>query len=395
MAAGNSGGFSLMEPLSTKRSRRDRNMGKSSRVSYMTEVMNPQIWGKFPEDLFKVVLARLPIAIVIRFRTVCHQWNNLITSQSFSQYCAQVVQANPWFYLTFGDRSYKGTRQKNHYHAMYDPFMKRWYYPNTFEIPASPVSSAGGLVCFFDDSRRNLYVCNPLTQSFKKLPAGSIKRWGHIGMAVNGSGGYRVLRFKLLPWSFSDDGEYEIYDSVTKNWGHLGKLPEFMKELDFINDNPVSIDDTLYFMHHCRFGIVSCNTSTGVWTKHLIEVPSQSSYLDLTESDGRIMLAGTLRENDATYICIWEVHKVTFLLKEVDRRRSLEFHGRPSGLICLGNKGFLLCYLRTHNLHRMVTYNLTTRKWSKVRIPYGRKVHEQEYLYNYGTAFQPCLTAMP
>jgi hypothetical protein len=46
-------------------------------------------------------------------------------------------------------------------------------------------------------------------------------------------------------------------------------------------------------------------------------------------------------------------------------------------------------------MHRMFTYNTRTRKWAKVRVPYGRKVQEQEYLYMNGTAFQPCLTAMP
>jgi hypothetical protein len=113
MAAGNSRGISLMEPLSTKKSRRDRNMRKSS----MNEVMESQIWEKFPEDLFKVVLARLPIATIISFRTVCHQWNNLITSQSFSQHRAQVSQANPWFYTTFRDNNYKATLQRNIYKA--------------------------------------------------------------------------------------------------------------------------------------------------------------------------------------------------------------------------------------------------------------------------------------
>ncbi|KAK2399664.1 F-box only protein [Trifolium repens] len=378
-----------MEPISTKKSRRDRrNMGKSSRVSCMNEEMKPQIWEKFPEDLFEHVLVRLPIVIIIRFRTVCQQWNTLITSQSFSQYCAQVSQANPWFYTTFRDFSYKATPQNNSYKAMYDPFMKRWYYPNTIEIPTSPVSSVGGLVCFFEFFHRNLYVCNPLTQSFKTLPTGSIKSWYHSGMTINGSGGYRVLRF-------SNDREYEIYDSVTNNWGHPEKLPEIFNKLDFIISKPVSIDNTLYFMHACPEGIVSCNTSTGVWTQNLIQAPLNSSYLDLAKSDGLLMLAGMLRENDATFICIWEVEKVTFLLKEVDRRQFSEFQGRPVTLTCLGNKGLLLCYLRSPNMQRMFTYNIATRKWVKVRVPYGRKVQEQEYLFMYGTAFQPCLTAIP
>jgi hypothetical protein len=86
-----------------KLSRRDRNMKKLSSVSNMTEVTEPKIWETFPEDLLEHVLARLPIATIICFRSVCQQWNNLITSQSFSQHCVQVSQANPWFYTNSED----------------------------------------------------------------------------------------------------------------------------------------------------------------------------------------------------------------------------------------------------------------------------------------------------
>lgn len=168
--------------------KKKRNTGKKnkSRVSCMTEVMKPEIWEKFPEDLFEVVLARLPMAKIICFRTVCQQWNNLITSQSFSQQCSKVSQVNPWFCISHGHYNYK---------TIYDPCMKRWYNPKLFDNKPGQyprlVCSAGGLVCFEDDGylssifsfaedlyrRTILYVCNPITQSFKKLPIGSIKIW--------------------------------------------------------------------------------------------------------------------------------------------------------------------------------------------------------------------------
>ncbi|MCH99835.1 F-box only protein 6-like, partial [Trifolium medium] len=127
-----------MEPLSTKKFRRDRNIGKSSTLSSITGVMKPQIWKKNPEDIFEVVLARLPLAAIFCFRIVCRQWNNLLGSQSFSQHCTQVSEANPWFYATFGN---------NNYGAIYDPSIKRWYCPIvTLENPVIQVSSAWGLV---------------------------------------------------------------------------------------------------------------------------------------------------------------------------------------------------------------------------------------------------------
>jgi hypothetical protein len=133
------------------------------------------------------------------------------------------------------------TFQKNNTKATYDPFTKRWYYSNTFEIPPLTVSSAGGLVCSFDYINQNLYVCNPLTKSVQKLPTGSIMNQRHSGMTMNKSGGYRVLRYSHR--------EYEIYDSVTENWGHLGSIPEYIVHSDDYICNPVSVDDIVYFKH--------------------------------------------------------------------------------------------------------------------------------------------------
>jgi len=355
-----------------------------SRVSYMTEVMKPEIWEKFPEDLFDIVLARLPIAKIICFRTVCRQWNNLITSQRFSRHCAQFSQVNPWFYITYG--------YEDNYKTMYDPFMKRWYNPTTFETPAFPVSSAGGLVCFVDSRGHNpnLYVSNPITQSFKKLPIGSIKSWRLLGMTMNRSAGYRVLKLGYR--------EYEIYESVTKCWSYLGNVPNCT---NFAISNHVSIDNTLYFKHANPEKIISCDTSTGVWTQHLIQAPLHSSDLTLAESDGRIMLVGLVRENYSKCVCIWEVQKMTFLLKEVDRK-TIQFSGfnRMSHLSCMGIQGFLLCYLKSYDKYRMITYNISTREWVKVPVPFRTKLvdhyrHVNNHIRVRGTAFQPCLSAMP
>ncbi|RHN42490.1 hypothetical protein MtrunA17_Chr8g0377451 [Medicago truncatula] len=87
------------------------------------------------------------------------------------------------------------------------------------------------------------------------------------------------------------------------------------------------------------------------------------------------MFVGLLTKNDATYVCIWELSKTSLLLKVVDRMKCLEFHKK---LTCFGNKGWLiLLHLQSHNMYHMFTYNIATREWLKVFVP-----------------FQPCLTAM-
>lgn len=391
MTAGKSASFSTMDLVkhpSTKKCRRDRSKEKSSKRSSVTEAMEEQIWKDFPEDLFEAVIARLPIATFFRFRSVCRRWNSLLASESFSQHCAQVPQANPWFYTITHEHANSG--------AMYDPSVKKWYHLTISTLPTKlivlPMASAGGLVCFLDIGHRNFYVCNPLTQSFKELPARSVKVWSRIGvgMTVNGNS-YKIL------W-VTCDGEYEIYDSVGKSWSRQGNMPAGIKlplSLNF-RSQAVSIDNKVYFMHSDPEGIVSYDMETGVWTQYMIPAPLHLTDHALAECGGQIMLVGLLSKNAATCVCIWELQKMTLLWKEVDRMPNewcLDFYGKHVRMTCLGNKGLLMLSLRSRQMNRLVTYNIASREWLKVPacvVPHGRK---RQWIA-YGTAFHPCLAAV-
>ncbi|KAL6955871.1 F-box only protein 6 [Sarracenia purpurea var. burkii] len=365
MRAGKPVTFKMLEhsskPPAAKKSRKERNWGRIANATCSTETMENQIWKEFPEDLFEAVIARLPIATFFRFRSVCRKWNSMLTSNSFSQQCAQIPQSQPWFYTITHENVNTG--------AMYDPSLKKWHHPTIPALPTKlivlPVTSAGGLVCFLDIGHRSFYVCNPLTRSFKELPARSVKVWSRVavGMTLNGestSGGYKIL------WVCCD-GEYEA----------------------------VSIDRTLYFMRSDPDGIVSYNMVTGVWQQFIIPAPLHLSDHTLAECGGRILLVGLLTKNAATCVCIWELQKMTLLWKEVDRMPNiwcLEFYGKHVRMTCLGNKGLLMLSLRSRQMNRLVSYDLSSREWLKVPgcvLPRGRK---RQWIAC-GTAFHPCLTA--
>ncbi|KGN46341.1 F-box only protein 6 isoform X1 [Cucumis sativus] len=378
----------MLPPL--KKPRKERNRGKLLGSAATTEVMEEEIWKDFPEDLFEAVIARLPIATFFRFRAVCQKWNSLLNSESFSFYCAQVPQTIPWFYTITHDMVSSG--------AIYDPSLKKWHHPSISSQPIKslvlPVASAGGLVCLLDFSHRNFYVCNPLTQSLKELPARSVEVWSRVavGMTLNGSStswGYNIL-------CLGCDGEYEIYDSVKNSWIHPGSMPSSIKlplSLNF-RSQAVSIDSTLYFMRSDPEGIVSFNMVTGVWKQFIVPTPLHLTDHTLAEYGGRIMLVGLLTKNAATCVCIWELQKMTLLWKEVDRMPNiwcLEFYGKHVSMNCLGNKGLLMLSLRSRQTNRLVTYDLTSKEWSKVPgVPRGRK---RQWITS-GTAFYPCPTAV-
>ncbi|GLT38875.1 hypothetical protein SLA2020_130930 [Shorea laevis] len=394
MAAGKSGNSKMLEPAkppSNKKARKERYRGKLPGTTHETDAMEQEIWKEFPEDLFEAVIARLPIAAFFRFRSVCQKWNSLLNSESFSQLCAEVPQVNPWFYTVSHENLTSG--------AMYDPSTKKWHHPTMSFLPTKmtllPVASAGGLVCFLDIGHRNFYVCNPLTQSFRELPARSVKVWSRVAVGMTLNGKSACLGYKIL-W-VGCDGEYEVYDSVKNSWSQPGSMPADLKlplSLNFWSQ-AVSIDGTLYFMRSDPEGIVSYDMITGVWKQFIIPTPLHLSDQTLAECEGRIMLVGLLTKNAATCVCIWELQKMTLLWKEVDRMPNiwcLEFYGKHIRMTCLGNKGLLMLSLRSRQMNRLVTYNVINGEWLKVPgciVPQGRK---RQWIAC-GTAFHPCPTA--
>ncbi|XP_075484590.1 F-box only protein 6-like [Primulina tabacum] len=395
MTVGKSENLKMMEPGKpppTKKARKERNRGKSTATTSSTESMDQTIWKELPEDLFEVVIARLPIATFFRFRSVCQKWNSLLTSQSFSHQCTQVEQAQPWFYTITHENVNTG--------AMYNPLAKKWHHPTVPALPTKlivlPVASAGGLVCFLDIGHRSFYICNPLTRSFKELPARFVKVWSRVavGMTLNGrsaDSGYKIV------W-VGCEGEFEVYDSAKNHWTRPGIMPSNIKlplSLNF-RSQAVSVDRKLYFMRSDPEGLVSYNMDTEIWKQFLIPGPPHLSDHTLAECGGRIMLVGLLTKNAATCVCIWELQKMTLLWKEVDRMPNiwcLEFYGKHIRMTCLGNKGLLMLSLRSKQMNRLVSYDLSSREWLKVPecvLPRGRK----KQWIACGTTFHPCLTAL-
>ncbi|XP_004239218.2 F-box only protein 6 [Solanum lycopersicum] len=395
MTAGKSENLKMLEPGKPppkKKARKERNQGKVTGTSCSIENLDQQIWKEFPEDLFEAVVARLPVATFFRFRLVCRKWNSMLTSQSFSEECAQVRQPQPWFYTITHENVNTG--------AMYDPTLKKWHHPTIPALPTKlivlPVASAGGLVCFLDIGHRSFYVCNPLTRSFKELPARSVKVWSRVavGMTLCGKSageGYNIL------W-VGCDGEFEVYDSRNNSWARPGTMTSNIKlplALNF-KSQTVSIGSKLYFMRSDPDGIVSYDMVSGVWKQFIIPAPLHLSDHTLAECGGRIMLVGLLSKNAATCVCIWELQKMTLLWKEVDRMPNiwcLEFYGKHVRMTCLGNKGLLMLSLRSRQMNRLVTYDFSSREWMKVPgcvLPRGKK---RQWIAC-GTAFHPCLTAV-
>lgn len=350
------------------------------------------IWRFFPEDLYEAVIARLPIATFFRFRSVCQNWNSLLNSNTFTSQCARFIPPQPWFYTI--------THENDNLGAMYDPVSKKWHHPIIPKIPTKmiilPVASAGGLLCFLDIGQRSLYVCNPLTSSFKELPARLAKICSRVavGMILNeksNTGGYRVM------WVASN-GEYDVYDSIKNSWTCVGSMPDYIKlplSLNF-SLQIVAANGLMYFLRSDPDGIVSFDMEFMVWRQYLVPAPPYSRDHALAECGGRIMLVGLVTKNAASCVSIWELQKMTLLWKEVDRMPNvmcLELYGKHVKLSCLGNRGLIMFSLESKTMNRLITYDILKKEW--LDVPGCVPPHKRKQMWiAYGTAFHPSLTAM-
>lgn len=364
-----------------KKPRKECCVKASGRV-LLSDMMDEEIWKAFPEDLLEAVIARLPISTFFRLRTVSRKWNSFLQSYSFSQHCAQVPpQARPWFYTVTNETV-----------AIYDSFMKKWRHPTDSSLPPKlillPAAFAGGLVCLLDLS--HTYVCNPLTRTYKELPARTVKVWSRVAMAMTLDGNSTVGGYKIV---WVSENEFEVYDSWKNTWTCGDISPNIKLPLSLnLWSQAVSVSTTVYFLRLNPEGVVLYDTGSGIWNQFVIPNPPNSRDLRLAGCGARIMLVGLLTKNAATCVCVWELQKMTLLWKEVDRMPNawcLEFYSKYVSMTCLGNMGLLMVSLRSAQMDRVVTYDVATREWSKIPVctlPRGRK---------HGTAFYPRLADSP
>lgn len=52
--------------------------------------MDGSLWSRLPVDLVERVLAWLPAASLLRLRTVCRKWREIIATKCFLEVCSQV-----------------------------------------------------------------------------------------------------------------------------------------------------------------------------------------------------------------------------------------------------------------------------------------------------------------
>ncbi|KAG0626312.1 hypothetical protein M758_2G118500 [Ceratodon purpureus] len=192
-------------------------------------IVNPGIWSKLPEDLVVQVFARLPIPRIMGLRKCSEAWSAMSDSSSFKGVFAE---ANP---KLFGLLGWDGDLDKFRVRIV-DVTTNEWH-GTELQLPKGNgymdalFACDGGLVCFVPESESgpfldSVFVCNPLTNCWKKLPVIPL---GFIDpvlvqLVTEGDGDcYRVIlvyREKLKVGDVQILGTL-MYDSKTGKWSKM------------------------------------------------------------------------------------------------------------------------------------------------------------------------------
>lgn len=124
-------------------------------------------WDRVPEELVARILSLLPFSGIYLARGVCRKWRSIIWSPLFMSLCKLQSLRMPWL-LEFQQHMYNQV-------WAYDLAGCQWFHLDFFFLPenAIVVAASGGLVCLgrVTEEGYTLFVCNPLTKGWKKLPS--------------------------------------------------------------------------------------------------------------------------------------------------------------------------------------------------------------------------------
>ncbi|KAL2651097.1 hypothetical protein R1flu_019225 [Riccia fluitans] len=253
--------------------------------------LGEKVWQNLPEDLVVTVLSFLPPTSLARFRAVSRGWYDLLSSTSFISSC---LHMRAWLFLNVKDSA-----AQHRTFTLESP--NRWQEFEFSYLPAAAssrqnrvVAASGGLVCV-QVASESLFVCNPITKAWMKLPPLIFGCYEYpvIGMIENRNhpSSYRVLVTGLKHTT-------EVYDSSTGQWRLIpGGKPS--------HDSCTTFHQG--FLYSAGIAkILTYNLEEESWTEIEYPVPwPRLCAKRITECQGRLFLVASDSEDHS--LTIWTV----------------------------------------------------------------------------------------
>ncbi|KAM1053274.1 hypothetical protein ACFX2C_000783 [Malus domestica] len=360
-----------------------------------------------PDDLLERILAYLPVASIFRAHSVCKRWHEILSSRRFLWNFSNVLSQKPWYFMFTSSNDPTG--------YAYDPILRKWY---GIELPCIETSnwliaSSCGLVCFMDnESRTELYVCNPITKTCRKLqeppglrfsdysaPAVSVNRKSH-GYTIS------IVKSKQVAGNFFQwDVSIHIYDSETMMW--VTSLTEVLTGWRG-GDESVICDGVLYFLIYStgggspdnRHGLITYNLSAcsthGLLIRSIIPVPCSLTCGRLMNLKERLVMVGGIGKQDRPDIIkgigIWLLKGKEW--QEIARMPHKFFQGFGEFDDVFASSGTDdLIYIQSYGSPALLVFDMNLRHWRwSQKCPVTKRFPLQLFT---GFCFEPRLEISP
>lgn len=329
-----------------------------------------------PDDLLERILAFLPIPSLFRAGSVCKKWNGIVSSRRFLWNSSQVPSQKPWYFM------FTSTDEPAGY--AYDPRLRKWF---GIELPCIETSnwlkaSACGLVCFMDnDSRSQIYVCNPITRMYKEIvepPGPKYPDYSALAISVDkASHDYTisVVKSKQIPGTFFQwDLSVHIYHSETTMW--VTSSNEVLTGWRG-GDESVICDGVLYFLIYSTGGTatenrhrllkrnLSSRSSHGLF-ENFISVPCPLTCGRLMNLKGKLVMVGGIGKPDRPDIIkgigVWILNGNKW--DDVSRmpHKYLQGFGELDDVFASSGTENLI-YIQTYGGPALLVFDMNTKQW--------------------------------
>lgn len=355
-------------------------------------------WSRLPEDVVIRVLSRLPVAQLYRARTVCKQWNALISTPEFGSLCNS--QHQPYFPIVIARRFYMGDlgicirgkdeQGENDLFSVffgYDHEAALWQkLPPLDFLPLEarvPVAAAGGILLLRGTS--SLFLCNPVARTCVELPAITYKWPPTVSVHVlvdQPTSSYKVIIVGKIRHNFVTDSfrSIGIYESSTKAWRVVDS--QHPKVFSY-GPTAAVCGNFVYCEAICHFGnlgVMAYDIEAEAWQNALYEIPPDErgdyQLTQVVECGGAIYMViarGFGGVPTGVYILKLE-HGSTELLKSwkevtnlgeelLEDLRNQWYGDDDADIVCVGH-GTRICISAGVNL--FLVYDVQTGLWTKV-----------------------------
>ncbi|XP_074362777.1 F-box protein CPR1-like [Apium graveolens] len=279
-----------------------------------------------PDELWFKILMFLPVISLLQCKSVCKTWLSIISNPRFVEtHLIESLKKQSVLLDVFRNSISIHTDETTIYYRLSKLF--RW----SFEI----VCSCNGLVCISNRATNVIYLGNPMTRRFKKLPPPSDKlddEYCLLGFGFDDiSNDYKILRvsvlYKMEDVDDADDDGYdvlfcvlraEMYSENDDSWKQI-QIPETLEDFPIHDHETMCVnlkgtrilyfegqDELLSFdLHYEVFKVYPYPESYPMFMPHYLQ---RKSFL--LEFEGSVGLIFNESTNDESVPSLWTLNEV-------------------------------------------------------------------------------------